>query len=249
MLADTRFMGRIKLGLLTVVACVAVLSTLAPAQAGTTTTRSTLRPVGSAVLSDAAAAALVRRSNWEPRAANSAENATVPTTSQLQTFDSYKGQWGNCDNLRTKVTGNFKGTTDEIIQWAAWKWGLPENKLRAAAVAESYWKMGFVGDAGKSFGLFQIKNVNQWHGGTYPLSKSSTAFNADYYAGMVRHYYEGCATWLKDYSYNGTKYAAGDLWGSMGAWYSGDWHGNGANRYINAVKQRLQAKTWAQAGF
>ena len=154
-----------------------------------------------------------------------------------------------CDSLRRKVTGRFTGTTDEIIQWAAWKWGLPEDVVRAAAVTESWWRMDTVGDNGMSFGLLQIKNVAKWHGGTYPLSKTSTAFNADYYAGMVRHYFEGCATWMKNYSYNGTKYAAGDLWGSVGAWYSGDWHSNAANGYIAKVKKHQADRTWAKAGF
>ncbi len=147
------------------------------------------------------------------------------------------------------MTGRFTGTTDEIIQWAAWKWGLPEDTIRAAAVTESWWRMDTVGDNGMSFGLLQIKNVAKWHGGTYPLSKTSTAFNADYYAGMVRHYFDGCATWMKNYSYNGTRYAAGDLWGSVGAWYSGNWHSNAANTYIAKVKNHQTARTWAKAGF
>ena len=210
---------------------------------------SVLRPVGSAVLSDAEAAARVRRSSWEPRPINAVANVTVPTAAQLTTFNSFTGQWGSCDNLRRRVTGKFTGTTDEIIQWAAWKWGLPEETLRAAAVTESWWRMDAVGDNGISFGLFQIKNVAAWHGGTYPLSKTSTAFNADYYAGMVRHYFDGCAGWMVDYSYNGTRYAAGDLWGAVGAWYSGDWHSNAANSYVASVKNHQSARTWATTGF
>jgi soluble lytic murein transglycosylase-like protein len=35
------------------------------------------------------------------------------------------------------VTGNFRGTTDEIIRWAAWKWGIDEDLLRAVAARES----------------------------------------------------------------------------------------------------------------
>jgi hypothetical protein len=236
-------------------ACVAFVVAASPAGFAarrhhrSTVTTSTLRPPGSAILSDAQAAAMVRRSSWEPRPGNTTENHTVPTASQLQNFYSYTGQWGNCDNLRAKVTGNFTGTTDEIMQWAAWKWGLPENVVRAVAVNESWWKMSMVGDNGMSFGLFQIKNVAKWHGGTYPLSKNDSAFNADYWAGMVRQYYEGCSTWMKDYTFNGSHYAAGDLWGSIGAWYSGNWHSNAAETYIAHVKKRLADKTWKQPGF
>ena len=215
----------------------------------TSTATSALRAVGSPVLSDADAAAKVRRSSWEPRPSNATENATVPTSSQLSTFYSYTGQWGSCDNLRNKVTGKFTGTTDEIIQWAAWKWGLPEDVVRATAVTESWWDVDTVGDNGQSFGLMQIKNVTKWHGGTYPMSADATAFNVDYWAGMVRHYFEGCAGWMKDYSFNGTTYAAGDLWGSVGAWYAGNWHSDAANWYIDEVKKHLTNRTWAGSGF
>ena len=250
-------------------ACVTLLvSALAVSLAGTgsaarrhrrrTTTpivKSTLRPVGSAILTDAQAASHVRRSSWEPRPANTVANHTIPTAAQLANFNSYTGQWGTSacgDPLRTKVTGNFTGTTDEIIQWAAWKWGLPEDVVRATAVNESKWKMSFVGDLTdkwQSYGMLQIKNNNAWHGGTYPMSANDTAFNVDYWAGMVRQYFEGCSTWLKNYSYNGYHYAAGDLWGSVGAWYSGAWHDNGAQLYISHVKTYLANKTWAQPGF
>ena len=212
---------------------------------------SVLRPVGSPVLSDGEAAAKVRRSSLEPRPSNATANATVPTAAQLGAFHSHNGtgQWGTCDfTLRAKVTGNFKGTTDEIIQWAAWKWGLPEDVLRAVAVYESNWRMDAVGDNGMSFGLTQVKNAS-FHAGTYPLSKNATAFNADYHAGIVRQYFEGCSTWLVDYSFNGTRYAAGDLRGAIGAWYSGDWHSNAANGYIDAVKSHHANRTWAKSGF
>jgi soluble lytic murein transglycosylase-like protein len=32
---------------------------------------------------------------------------------------------------------SFRGTTDEIIRWAAWKWGIDEDLLRAVAARES----------------------------------------------------------------------------------------------------------------
>lgn len=33
------------------------------------------------------------------------------------------------------VDGNYRGTTDEIIQWAAAKWGLNTNLMRAVATS------------------------------------------------------------------------------------------------------------------
>jgi len=41
--------------------------------------------------------------------------------------------------LLRRVDGQFTGTTDEIFQWAACKWGLADNLLRAIAVRESTW--------------------------------------------------------------------------------------------------------------
>ena len=37
-------------------------------------------------------------------------------------------------NDKPRITGNFTGTTDEIIQWAACKWGWSDNVVRAQAV-------------------------------------------------------------------------------------------------------------------
>ena len=48
--------------------------------------------------------------------------------------------------LTARVTGGFAGTTDEILQWVAHKWGIPEDVVRAVAVNESSWKMSMLGD-------------------------------------------------------------------------------------------------------
>lgn len=147
------------------------------------------------------------------------------------------------------MTGAFVGTTDEIFQWGAWKWGLPEDVLRAVAVGESNWEMHYNGDGGRSWGLMQIKNVEQWHGGTYDLSRRSTAFNVDYYAGMVRHYFEVCASWMVHQTHGGHSYGPGDFWGAVGSWYSGDWHSPASERYVAYVKRRMTDKPWERPAF
>ena len=50
---------------------------------------------------------------------------------------SYAHKWDTW--LLPRVTGHYTGTTDEIFQWAACKWGLSDNLLRAIAVRESTW--------------------------------------------------------------------------------------------------------------
>ncbi len=196
-------------------------------------------------LSDADAAARVRRSAFEPRPANYRPNHRVPSASELARFRSLNTTPAG---YRDKVTGNFTGTTDEIIQWAAHKWGLDEDLVRAEAVQESWWKQSALGDGGISYGLMQIKRTASK--GTFPLSRDSTAFNADYYGASIRHYHDGAASWLNDACcFSGRTYRAGDLWGSVGAWFAGRWYTSEAVDYINKVKRHLRSRTWERSGF
>lgn len=204
--------------------------------------RSQLTSVGSALLGDEQAAERVRRTGWEPRPANARANHTVPSGEVLARFYAASSSWEACEPLKRRITGNFTGTTDEIIQWAAWKWGLDEDVVRAEAVVESSWDQhGTPGDGGVSFGLMQIKSTVSR--GTAPLSSDSTAFNLDYYGATLRYYYDGCATWLSG------GYSSGDMWGAIGAWFSGGWHDAGAADYIARVRRELARRAWARAGF
>lgn len=198
-------------------------------------------PPGSAVLADSEAAARVRRVATEARPANTPMNRRVPNAAELAQFRTQASV-----SAPEIVTGGFAGTTDEILQWAAAKWGFDPDIVRAVAYVESRWRMSEVGDGGVSFGITQVKSTV--HRGTAPLSKESTAFNADYWAAVVRDYYDGRSTWLNDVE-RGRDYAAGDLWGSIGAWYAGRWHTDAAASYIAKVKDALAARPWAKPGF
>ena len=94
---------------------------------------------------------------------------------------------------KARVTGRFRGTTDEIIQWAAAKHGIDTNVMRAVAVIESWWRMSTVGDNGDSFGLYQIRRPFHC---CPAYARRSTAFNADYYGAIIRAYYDGKMPWL-----------------------------------------------------
>jgi hypothetical protein len=193
-------------------------------------------PVGTPPLSDAAAARLVQRSPWEPRHDNDADNRRVPSAADLAYFRAHSSM-----PYRGQVTGDFRGTTDEIIQWAAYKHGLDPELLRAVAAVESWWHMSTNGDNGDSFGLFQLRRPYDC---CDFLAANDTAFNADYYGAIIRSYYDGRETWLNTVSGNGARYRAGDLWGSVGAWYSGRWHDPGAEGYVAKVKQYLRERIW-----
>src|SRR4051794_3009433 len=191
-------------------------------------------------LSDSRAARLVRRSRFEPRPGNRAATHRIPTAAQLRAFRAQSDM-----PYARYVTGHFTGTTDEVIQWAALKWGFAPDLLRAVATQETYWKMSFVGDNGDSFGLFQVRRPFHCKEPVCAQFRSDAAFNADYYGGILRAYYDGKQTWLNDVaSDNGKAYRRGDVWGSVGAWYSGRWWNADARGYIRRVKRHLAARTW-----
>lgn len=220
----------------------------------TTGTRFATLPPGTVLPSGATCATRVRRSSWEPRPQNATANATVGALGA-----SIDGANTAFNNLHApRIDGNFTGTTDEILQWASCKWGFDEDITRARAVQESWWKQSQLGDQtssvtacqiiGKSapcwqsYGILQVKGTV--HRRTYPLAERSTAYNADYALAWLRACYEGAFShWM------GNGYRAGDEWGCVGAWYSGNWYDAGAQWYISSVKQHLSARRWAQPGF
>jgi autotransporter family porin len=228
----------------------------------------TLAP-GSALPSEQECAARVHRSVWEPRQDNSTANYSVPTAQQIVQLSSWGTAIGvdpKADALRKQITGNFTGTTNEIIQWVACKWGIDENIVRAEAVVESYWHQSQQGDyinnradcppgtwdgsgCYQSYGILQLKYAV--FPSVWPMSRDDTAFNAEYVYAVIRTCYEGWTTYLSDLTpvTGYPSYHAGDIWGCLGRWYSGGWYNQGAIDYINKVKSQLTNKDWLQAGF
>lgn len=211
---------------------------------------STLAP-GSALPSESDCAARVRRSSWEPRLDNATADNTNVYAQGGRLIGSYLNQYG----YESRVTGNFTGTTDEIIQWGACKWGIDEDVVRAQSVQESYWHQSTLGDCNggptvpethgcASVGLLQVKgaDIPPTHPGTWPYAYQSTAFNADYMLGVLRACYEGKETWL------GNGYQAGDIWGCVGRWFSGDWYKT-SQQYIASVRAIESRKDWLSPGF
>ena len=226
-------------------------------------------PPGAALPSEATCAARIHRSSWEPRPENTAANHRVPTAAQVAQL----GPWGSAmgldpqaDGLRQQMTGNFTGTTDEILQWVACKWGIDPNIVRAEAVVESWWHESQRGDyttnqnscppgtwdgsgCYQSYGLLQIKWF--YFQDAWPMARDDTAFNAEYVYAQLRACYEGWTTYLKDSAPlpGYPAYHAGDIWGCLGRWYSGSWYTQGAVDYIAKVKATLAQQTWRSAGF
>jgi len=193
-------------------------------------------------------AARVRRSPWEPRPRNERANHTTPGGHRLTYISgvNYDGSPSRISSaaaraLIARVDGNFTGTTDEIIQWGACKWGFDENLVRAVAVTESGWRQETVGDNGQSFGLFQIKTHVHPH--TARWARESTAFNIDYALAWRRLMFEG------HMSYWVPAEAVGNELACISMWFAGDWNWvDGRRRYLAIVRRHLEAKPWLDWG-
>jgi hypothetical protein len=211
----------------------------APAPGGKFTTL----PVGAALPTGAQCAATVR--------------AAVEIRPENATANSNRGSRANA-NSRTdwsgfnRVDGDFAGTTDQIIQWAACKWGLDEDIVRAQVIKESFWYQSTNGDNGESWGLGQVRDTAHQSAFQYSVNaRTSSAYNLDYTYASWRACYEGVYTWLNSVEHNGT-YASGDVWGCIGVWFSGRWYLNN-DAYLNqsgdSVHWHYNNKTWLTSGF
>ena len=215
----------------------AAATTTTTTRAPTTTTAApagrfaTLAP-GSALPSGTACTARVR-----PAAETRPQNATYVATVGTK-----------ANTLYPRVDGQFKGTTDQVLQWTACKWGIDEDVVRAQIAVESWWSMLTVGDNGESFGLGQVRVPYQPTAFVDDNAKRSAAYNVDYMYAVFRSCYEGELTWLNTVDHVGT-YAAGDLWGCIGVWFSGRWHTPAAEGYIAKVQDYLTQRVWTTPGF
>lgn len=208
----------------------------------------TTLPPGSALPTTEECAQRVRRSGGELRPENYSANHKIgtPLPNDME-GTSAEGQI----KIKERIDGNFTGTTDEIIQWGACKWGFDEEDVRAVAAQESWWRQSTLGDWNgndyESYGLLQVRKTS--HVGTYPLSRESVPFNVDYALAWRRACFEGYFYWIP-------ASAKGDEWGCIGLWFSGKWRDgdpnvaySGANWYIGKVQEYINSKPWLKSGF
>lgn len=198
-------------------------------------------PRGFVPLSDGAAAARVHRSSWEPRLDNTVPNQVVPVKGR--DFNNGVDGTNYCIGLQqpacvwrmNNISGNFTGTTDEILQWAAAKWGIADDIIRAAAVNECDWHMSENGDNGESFGILQVRRGADNKPGTWPASRDSTAFNADYWGWWVRSILNGYCEWC-------VNIPPGSIWDAMGSWFNpvaGTY-----DDYVRRAQDNMRRKPW-----
>lgn len=176
-----------------------------------------------------------------------------PNSTALDVAVDIDGAEAMNDVLAARITGDFTGTTEQVLRWVSCKWGFDEDITRARAVTESSWLMSTAGDVTEdvdacdflgleapcpqSYGLLQVKGTV--HTGTFPTTTRSSAFGAEYAMAWLRACYEGAFTWLLE-----DGYVSGDEWGCVGAWFSGEWYDDGAIGYIEEVKGNLESRAW-----
>jgi len=240
-------------------------------------------------LSDSAAAALVtiepetRRANATPFTLDGrrypAMNDYEPTHAQIRSFLGAKTSLGQT-NVRFNPyyqyvdghDGIHDPSTDDLIQWAAHKWGIPEDWLRAEYVRESYWNGFQLGDLTgvkaswytkyppqsrapdskvyQSLGITQVRWTpdGSLHPGTEPLRWESTSFNIDYQAATIRFYFDNPEKSRS--AWGDSSYQPCENWNSIGGWYDPyPWNNSGQAGYVKSVKQALTGTTWRSQSF
>ncbi len=197
----------------------------------------------------------------ENKGVNRAANATIGQHVDAALF-------GSGANLAKRVDGQFTGTTEEILRWAACKWGADEDLVKAQAAIESWWRQSTLGDFGsdpnacpeghglgvdgqagkcpQSYGIMQ--NRYPYMKAAFPGAMRSTAMNADLAYGFWRNCMDGHETWLNTVE-RGQQYAAGDAWGCVGRWFSGRWHTDAGEQYVGRVKDYLNQRIWETPNF
>jgi hypothetical protein len=170
---------------------------------------------------------------WQPevRWENNSQNSTAGRPTQSWKF---YGDW-KWRAYYDKINGACTGTTEQILEWAAKKWGFDQigypDLAKAMGVIETWWRQAFVGNSGE-VGILQV------HPGVWPdwePAKWSTAYGADYAMAVVRAYYDG-STWLG----SATK---GRLRDSVAAWNCGCPY-NGGGWYASNVFKYNDTKPW-----
>lgn len=164
-------------------------------------------PASASLPSDQECASMIP-STPETMPTNTPFNHNMPTSAELAQYYLHPSTPSLKSPEFRRVDGHYTGSTDMILRWAACKWGIDEDVVRAQAWTESKWRQGGPlpsnGGGDKRFGINQC--VNQgftaiWNYGcpgccyqswgilqtkvfyvygTWPMIKDSTAFNADY---------------------------------------------------------------------
>jgi hypothetical protein len=229
--------------------------------------QATWRAPGSPPLTDLEAAMCVAPSG-ENRSQNIESNAKAPTAAELAAFATARDAAGRTPAEYNRNFAHVSGaaaryglrSTDDLIEWAAYKWGVPEDLVRGQMVMESGWSMLQKGDrrdwaqpvadrypalaaidadsVWESLGIAQIRwrHTVPFNPGVEPLRWQSTGFALDYSQALIRYYYDGYCDWC------GPDYVAGDADGAYRMYVSGSW--TDGQWYADGVRSNAAARSW-----
>jgi autotransporter family porin len=209
----------------------------------------------------------------ETMPANATANATMPTSTWIAAYYAHPDQ-DLANNggapYDARVTGAFTGSTDMILRWAACKWGIDEDVVRAEAWEESSWRMSLHADSASGADCHSanvpVGAPNYWsdpspcqpsrgilqcrltYFNLYPYADTSTALNADYRMARQRICMDGGIPWFAnadttDWGAYPPSTTDDALYGCMNSWFSGGWV-NDANNYVAHLKSILAARSW-----
>ncbi len=164
--------------------------------------------------------------------------------------------------IAPRITGDYTGTTQMILRWAACKWGIDQDVVFAQAAVESWWNQtttsgsesgasncppGYrTGTCPQTWGILQTGYL--YEKSAWPGIAKSTAMSADTAYGIWRACYDGYEVWLNTVPHVGT-YQKGNMWACVGRWYAGRWRTQPAEQYIAKVRQYLREKIWTTPDF
>jgi hypothetical protein len=224
-------------------------------------------PPGVTLPSGAQCASWVRASpDPENRPANTAFNHTIGQHVGSEFFP--PGDNPQVKRLTSRINGDFTGTTEEILRWAACKWGINQDVVFAQAAVESWWQQdelgdwttdpevcppgrglgveGTPGECAQSYGI--VQNKYPFEETSWPAMERSTAMNVDAAYAIWRSCYDGYEIWLNSEP-KGQEYHAGNLWGCVGRWFAGSWYTPAADTYIREVQEYLDQRIWESPSF
>jgi hypothetical protein len=154
-----------------------------------------MTPVGATLPTDAQAECMIVAHPGEQRPDNAAYRV-APTATQLTTFVpdfvTESGGDSHAAAFAQRVTGAFTaGTTDELIQWAAYKWGIDPDVLRAVGINETYWHHSLYvnGYPVEDDGFGDFTTTTSACASDFPLSRGYLVRSGSGYAGP---YYDQC---------------------------------------------------------
>lgn len=212
---------------------------------------------------------------------NGARNSYVPSDSQLASARAALDRNGDTMEQSSYYTKYVTGrsnlgvlpTTDDLIEFYAKKWGIPEDHLRAQYVQESDWRQSAKGDlrtenatdwawynsagAGycpnstqcyESVGITQVKSNRPGSTcinacGAEPLRWLSTGYNIDYMAAIARFEYDNPGG-LRS-SWGDSTYRPLQGWDSLCAWFSSyPFSNSSADSYCAGVQTHLANRDW-----